>query len=253
MRTDPLRLSVLALALCALGLAACDSSTTPDPDGPFDPNPGDSFDATFGPDFVPASFVVDVTHPYFPLVPGTMYRYEGETEDGTEVILIEVMNETREVAGVTSRIVRDRVFVDGALAEDTFDWFAQDDAGNVWYLGEETCEVENDVCVNTNGAWEAGVDGARAGIYMPATPAVGQRYYQEYYDDEAEDRAAIVGTGETVTGPSGTYTDCVKTLDTTPLDPDVEEHKFYCPGIGLVLEINLENDEEIALVEVTTP
>lgn len=245
--------SALALACCVLALTGCDSSsTTTDPAGPFDPNPNDDFDATFGSPFDAGAFVADVTNPYFPLPAGTTYRFEGETEDGMEVVIVEVLSETREVAGVTAHVVRDRAYLDGALVEDTYDWFAQDADGNVWYLGEDTCEVEDDACINNDGAWEAGVDGARAGIIMPASPTAGQRYYQEYYDGEAEDRAVVVATDESVTVPAGTYTGCVQTLDTTPLEPDVQEHKFYCDGVGVVLEVNLDNGERLELVSVTT-
>lgn len=232
-------------------LTACDSAAPAA--GPFDPNPGDAFNATFGPAFVGTSFVAAVTHPFFPLVPGTTYTFQGATAGGNEVVVVEVLNDTRVVAGVTARVVRDRVYLDGILIEDTIDWYAQDDEGNVWYLGEETCEFVAGVCVSTEGSWEAGVDGARAGIVMPADPATGQRFYQEYYNGEAEDRAEVLSTSASVTVPFGSFTNCVQTLDTTPLDADVQEHKFYCAGAGFALEVHLDSGDRLELQTVAGP
>jgi hypothetical protein len=251
-RTSSPRLALVLLT--GLLLAACDESDPNNPPDVFDPNPGDDFNATFGPDFSASAFAGDeVDNPYFPLTPGTTYRYEGQTEEGFEEVVTEVTNDTREVAGVTAVVVHDRAFLDGELIEDTFDWYAQDEDGNVWYLGEETCEIEHGKCVSDEGSWEAGVDDARAGIIMPAEPEEGQRYYQEYYEGEAEDRAAVLSTNEDVSVAYGEFTGCIQTLDTTPLEPDLQEHKYYCAGIGIVLEVNLETDEQLELVEIENP
>ena len=227
----------LLIALAAL-LPACDTDPTGD------------FEVTYAPAFDPSAFVSDITNPFFPLAPGTTFRYEKETDEGLEVVVVEVTDSTHVVAGVAARIVRDREYLDGELVEDTFDWFAQDADGNVWYLGEDTCEIENGECVSRAGSWEAGVDGARAGILMPAHPAVGQAYYQEFYEGEAEDRGEVVSTSANASVPYGSFTACVRTRDTTPLEPDVLEHKVYCSGVGLVLEE--EGDERLELVDVTT-
>ena len=130
--------------------------------------------------------------------------------------------------------------VDGALLEDTFDWYAQDRWGNVWYLGEASCEFENGVCVDTEGSWEAGVDGALAGIIMWANPAAhkGVTYQQEFYEDVAEDQAKVLHTGLEVSVAAGEFSNCIETMDFTPLEPGSREHKFYCAGTGLVLEIS---------------
>ncbi len=226
--------------LAALGLTACDSST-----------PEDTFVVTFEVPFDPSKFQAEVTHPYFPLSPGTVWTYEGLTEDGLERIVVEVLAETRQVAGVTAIVVRDRVFLDGSLIEDTFDWYAQDEDGNVWYLGEDSKEIENGRVVSTEGSWETGVDGAMAGIIMPATPTVGQAYYQEFYAGEAEDRGRILSLNESVSVPAGSFTNCIQTEDTTPLERDVLEHKFYCPNVGVVLE--LEEDTRIELLSIDVP
>lgn len=253
-RVNRTLLAVVVAAGILLGvlprLAACDTEDPNPPPSVFDPNPGDDFDATFGPAFDASAFPdgAEVNHPYFPLTPGTTYRYEGETEEGFEEVVTEVTNDTREVAGVIAVVVHDRAFLDGDLIEDTYDWYAQDEEGNVWYLGEETCEIEDGECVSTAGSWEAGVDSAQAGIIMPADPEEGQRYYQEYYEGEAEDRAEVVSTDEDVAVPYGSFSGCVQTLDTTPLEPDVREHKYYCSGVGLVREVDLRTGEVVELV-----
>jgi hypothetical protein len=206
-------------------------------------------------DIVPADFTAVVDNPYYPLTPGTRYVYEGETEEGQERIEIEVLSETKEVMGVETTIVRDTAYLNGEVIEDTFDWFAQDRAGNVWYFGEDTKEYEAGEVVSAAGSWEAGVDGALPGIVMYANPAehIGEMYRQEYYEGEAEDMGQLVSATERVTIPFGSFENVVQTLDTTPLEPDVREHKFYAPGVGLIQEVNLENGETVVLVEMVTP
>ena len=239
---DYLRRTVL-LVLAGVGCAACDSDASRE----------DTFAVTYAPPFIPAAMQGAVTNPFFPLAVGTVWTYEGATEDGTERIVVEVLPETREVAGVTATVVQDRVYLDGALIEDTHDWFAQDADGNVWYLGEETAEYEGGELVTTSGSWEAGIDGAEAGVLIPAVPAVGQAYYQEFYAGEAEDRGRVLNLNASVTVPYGTFSGCLETEDTTPLEPEVLEHKYYCPGVGTVLEVDLEEDTRIELIAVEKP
>jgi hypothetical protein len=185
-----------------------------------------------------SDFVATVDNPWFPLTPGTVLNYVNE-EDG-ETGRVTVTNQTRTILGISATVVHDEVFADGALLEDTFDWYAQDRWGNVWYLGEASCEFENGVCVNTEGSWEAGVDGAMAGIIMWADPAAhkGVTYQQEFYEDVAEDQAKVLHTGLQVSVAAGDFSNCIETMDFTPLEPGSREHKFYCAGTGLVLEIS---------------
>ncbi|MEW5987343.1 MAG: hypothetical protein AB1791_11970 [Chloroflexota bacterium] len=206
-------------------------------------------------DIDPADFVARVDNPYFPLTPGTKWVYEGQVEDGVERIEVEVLADTKVVMGITVTVVRDTVYLNGEMIEDTFDWYAQDKEGNVWYLGEDTQEYENGQVVSTAGAWEAGVDGALPGIVMYADPAahLGETYRLEYYQGEAEDMAQILSVKESVTVPVGSFENVLQTLDTTPLEPDVQEHKFYAPGVGVVKEVNLETGETVVLMEVSTP
>lgn len=202
----------------------------------------------------PADFVAEVDNPWLPLVPGSTWRYEvsvgGEVE---ETVVVTVTDEEREVAGVTATVVRDVVRdADGTLVEDTRDWFAQDVDGNVWYLGEDTTSYEARKPTK-EGSWEAGVDGAQAGLVMPARPRVGDGFRQEYDAGEAEDQARVLDVAASRETAYGSWTDLLLTEDTTPLEPDVLEHKFYARGVGLVLEENLGDDEVTELVEYSGP
>ena len=211
-------------------------------------------DEPYDPVISPADFVAQIDNQYLPFTPGTTFIYEGETEDGKERIEVNVTHETKEILGVTCIVVRDRVWVDGELVEDTFDWFVQDKAGNVWYFGEDSKEYEGGKVVSAEGSWEAGVDGAKPGIIMKANPQVGDAYRQEYYEDEAEDMAEVLSLNESVSIPYGSFENCLKTMEWTPLEPDVVEHKYYAPGVGVILEVAVEGEEErVELVEVETP
>ena len=202
----------------------------------------------------PSDFVETIDNPYLPLEPGTRWEYAVTSSEGDERIVVTVLDRTKVVDGVTATVVHDKVTEkDGSLIEDTYDWFAQDTKGNVWYLGEYTKAYEGDK-VSTEGSWEAGVDGARAGVTMLAEPTVGARYKQEYYEGEAEDVGEVIATNESVTGPTGSYDRVVKTEDTTPLEPDVLEHKWYAPGVGVVQEQDISGgDEKVTLVKLTRP
>jgi hypothetical protein len=203
---------------------------------------------------IPTEWASAVTNPYFPLTPGTVWEYRGETDEGTETITVEVLADTKVIQGVTATIVRDRVYLEGSLIEDTFDWFAQDTAGTVWYLGEDSKEILDGEVISTEGSWEWGVDGALPGIIMPANPAarMGKKYRQEYYAGVAEDWGKVISVNEDVEVPYGDFEGCVQTEDWSGLDPGHREDKFYAPGIGLVLEVPKEDDESVELINVTT-
>jgi hypothetical protein len=152
-------------------------------------------------------------------------------------------------AATAAFLKHDQVFsANGDLAEDTFDWYAQDRCGNIWYLGEATTEYENGKPVSTKGSFEAGVDGAQAGVIMPARPKPGMRYRQEYYAGEAEDRAEVMSLREQVEVPLGHFRSgrVLMTRDLNPLEPKVLEYKFYARGIGPVLAVGVSggNDRE---------
>ncbi len=208
-------------------------------------------EAGCSPEIDPADFVRDVTNQYFPLEPGTTLVYEGQTADGLERVEDRVTTERRVVMGVSCVVLHDRVSLDGSLIEETFDWYAQDREGNVWYFGEDSKDYEDGKVTSTKGSWEAGVDGAQPGIIMQADPQVGDSYRQEYYAGEAEDMAKVVELGQSVTVPAGSYSDVLVTRDWTPLEPDVEEQKYYAPGVGLVLEQFVKGGEgRVELIEV---
>jgi hypothetical protein len=197
----------------------------------------------------PADFVGGIDNPYLPLAPGNrwVYRSAGPDQERTTVT---VTTDTREVQGVATTVVHDVVRdSDGEVVEDTFDWFAQDTAGNVWYFGEDTTEYDDQGRPDHSGSWEAGVDGAQAGLVMPAQPRVGDGYQQESLPGVAEDRGEVLSVDESVNVPFGSFTDVLQTEDTTPLEPGLVEQKYYAPGVGLVLEETvLGGSERVELV-----
>jgi hypothetical protein len=200
----------------------------------------------------PAGFGETIDNPYMPFIVGSNWRLEGKTDEGREVDTIIVLNQTREVMGVTTTVVKDVVKLNGGLVEKTWDWFAQDLRGNVWYFGEDTAEYEDGKIVSRSGAWEAGVDGALPGIVMPAQPVVGDAFRQEFYRGEAEDMGWVVQTGITEEVPFGSYDDAIRTLEWSPLEPKIVVEKFYAPGVGLLGEKALSGGLEIfELVEFT--
>ncbi len=215
------------------------------------------------PDFSAARFSnpVQIDNPYLPLAPGSVRVYESESSDGLEETTVEVLDETREVAGVLCRVVRDTVTLDGVVIEDTFDWLAQDDEGNVWYMGEEVDNYNYDAAgvlidITHEGSWEAGLDiagvgvVAQPGIQMLADPVVGDAYYQEFYPGEAEDEASVLDRSASVLLAGGERFTALQTRDATALDPDAVEHKFYAVGVGLVLEEHVVDGARTELVEV---
>lgn len=190
----------------------------------------------YNPVIDPDEFVLQVNNTFYPLVPGTTYIYEGMSEDGPERNEVRVTSDTKLVMGVTCIVVWDRVWLNGSLIEETYDWYAQDRNGSVWYFGEDSREIENGVIVSTEGSWEAGVDGAEPGIVMMGLPVVGEQYRQEYYKGEAEDMALVISLNSSANVPYGDFVNCVQTKDWTPLEPGVAEFKYYASGIGLVRE-----------------
>jgi hypothetical protein len=187
----------------------------------------------------PADFTVDITNRYWPMRPGDRW-ISSETDGKGDVLRVDVTVEDRTYAvadGIEARVVHDLVTRDGAVVEDTIDWYAQDADGNIWYLGEETAEYQNGQVVSTEGSWEAGVDGAQPGVAVPADPRPGTAYRQEYLAGQAEDQGLVLSTSEQVGVPTGIYSGALLTRDTTALEPDLVELKFYVPGIGPVLTL----------------
>jgi hypothetical protein len=242
MHVNRSRLPLLAVALAA-ATAACgsdepttaavDSSTTTTTSAAPVIDPGDGGD--YHPTLDPADFVTVIDNPYMPLVPGSRWVYEGDSDGEREDIEVIVTNRTRVIEGITAVVVRDTVHVGGLLVEDTYDWFAQDRDGNVWYLGEDSSDFDEDgLLVSKEGSWEYGKDGALPGIVMPADPTPGDAYRQEYQKGVAEDMGEVLRIEPNHMIGLGTYHDVVVTADWNPLEPDVIENKWYAPGIGKV-------------------
>jgi hypothetical protein len=222
-RTRYIAIAVLFLAV------ACEST----PEGPVI-EVGSA--GSYRPVLDPAAFVDVVDNPYWPLIPGSTWVYEGTDGEESERIEVTVLAERKVVHGIGAVVVRDTVTVDGQRKEDTRDWYAQDREGNVWYLGEDTKEYEDGKVVSTKGSWEAGVDGALPGIVMQADPRPGDAYRQEYYRGEAEDLAEVVRLGGAERVKAGRFDRLVVIKEWNPLEPGVVEEKSYAPGVGVVLE-----------------
>jgi hypothetical protein len=200
---------------------------------------------------LPTSFVGVIDNPYFPLKPGTTLSYRGKLDGKSATDVFSVTGETKMILGVTTTVVRDQAFIKGELVEDTEDWFAQDTEGNVWYLGEDTRELENGVVVSTEGSWEAGVRGARAGIFMPADPKVGQVFKQEDAKNVAEDCFKIVDLHASVKTPFVTSNEALQTEEFSLIEPGLADIKHYVRDIGLVRDQGA--GDFLELVSVTGP
>lgn len=238
-RRISLLLTGLALALAAIGTACGNDNdntartTTSDAVIPPVIDPGDGGD--YRPKLDPADFVSVIDNPYMPLTPGSRWVYEGDSDGEREDIEVVVTNRTRVIEGITAVVVRDTVHVAGLLVEDTYDWFAQDREGNVWYLGEDSSDFDEDgKLVSKDGSWEYGKKGALPGIVMPADPQPGDAYRQEYLVGEAEDMGEVLRIESEHEIDLGTYQNVVVTEDWTPLEPEVVENKWYAPGVGKI-------------------
>jgi hypothetical protein len=193
----------------------------------------------------PASFVDRIDNEFWPMEPGTKWvSRELDTDGNAQKVVVKVKVRTKDIQGITATVVHDVVSDHGELVENTFDWYAQDVCGNVWYLGENTKEYENGEVVTTAGSWEHGVDGAMAGVIVPADPQVGLSYRQEYSAGEAEDAAEILSLSEQAEVPFGHFTQVLLTKDFTPLHPRVLEFKLYARGIGPVLVLGVSGGSD---------
>ena len=193
----------------------------------------------------PDNFVSQVDNPYFPLEPGTTFIYRGETDGAPTRNVTYVTYDTKVILGVTTIVVHDQAFEEGVLVEDTYDWYAQDVDGNVWYFGEDTKELDEDGnVISTEGSWEAGVDGAQPGIVMLADPKKGDRYQQEFLPGVAEDMAQVLGYKKSLCVSYGCFKDVLQIKEWSPLDPGVVEHKYYAEGVGFIYAVMVKGGEE---------
>jgi hypothetical protein len=249
-------LSIIALALVAAFAAGCGSSynasssttaisTTSAPD--LAPIHG-----TYSPRIDPANFVATIDNPYFPLKPGTAFHYKGIRGKTPQTDDMVVTHQTKQILGVTSTVVRDTVSEHGRPIERTFDWYAQDKQGNVWYMGEDSLELKNGRFVKASDSWESGVNGAQPGIIMPGNPQPGDAYRQEYYPPgQALDEARVLGRNASVKVAYGAFKRALVTAERSPLEPQTEK-KYYAPGLGEVEEQVVKgHHERFQLVAVT--
>jgi hypothetical protein len=199
----------------------------------------------------PGDFTTRIDNPYWPMAPGSRWVYRETDDQGSrQKVVVRVTNRTKRVAsGIVARMVRDTVTEDGQLVEDTFDWYAQDRRGNIWYIGEDTTEYEEGKPVSKQGSFEDGVNGARRGIVMLARPRAGRRYREERAPGTAEDRARVLSRHEQVQVPFGHFTNVLMTSNTNPLEPRVQEYKWYARGVGPVLAMSVSgsSDREVLL------
>ncbi len=205
----------------------------------------------YNPAIYPNDFVPQVDNIYFKLVPGSMFIYEKKTDEGMERVEVEVTGQTKTVLGISTTVVLDKVYLNDELVEETYDWYAQDRNGNVWYFGEDVNNYENGNLKDHAGAWEAGVNGALPGIIMKANPAVGDSYRQEYSKNKAEDMGEIVALDQNINTSHQSFSGCLKTHDTSKIDSSANEYKYYCPEVGfVVLEERVNDNEKLELVSI---
>jgi hypothetical protein len=222
-------LSMLAAAAVAAGLGAEMSTAAPSRGGL--PSP--------------ASFAKRVDNPWFPLKPGTVNVYRGVSDGKQARDVFTVTHRTKTIEGIRATVIDDRVYLNGRLSERTTDWYAQAKNGDVWYLGEDTATIDAGGTVeSTDGSFQAGVDGAQAGIFMPAHPRVGATGRQEYYKGQAEDEFKVLDLNARVHTPGASSSHAMLTQETTPLEPGVLDHKVYVRGVGTVREETIKGGVE---------
>jgi hypothetical protein len=241
--------ALVATAAAGLLAAAGDVAATQSPSA----RPGElaPIHGPYAPDIDPADFVPAVENPYLPYRPGTRIHFEGvrgrtpQTDDQV------VLHRTKQILGVTCTIVRDVVSEHGRAVERTFDWFAQDRQGNVWYMGEDSFERTHGRFMEAGDSWVSGVGGAHPGIIMPADPQPGDAYRQEYYPSgEALDEARVVRLGAERSVPYGDFKDVLVTSEFSPVEPQTER-KYYARGVGEIAERVVKGHHEaFRLVEL---
>jgi hypothetical protein len=202
----------------------------------------------------PSQFVARVTNPWFPLLPGSVYRYTGIKDGKPAVDVMTVTHSRTMIAGIAATVVADRLYLSGRLEERTTDWYAQDRSGDVWYLGERTATLDaRGHVTSTSGSWKTGVGGARAGIFMPGHPFVGQAGRQEYLKGQAEDQFKVLSLKARVRTPGASSRRALLTQETTALEPGVLDHKLYVRGVGTAIENTVKGPTERLVLQSVRP
>jgi hypothetical protein len=226
-RESPLRVSALIAAFVAALAAGCGGGSS-------NALPTDSEPVMLD----PSDFTTEITNPYWPMAPGDRWVYrETDGKGAVQKVVVTVTEDTKTIMGIEARVVHDVVSEDSEVVEDTFDWYAQDTDGNVWYLGEDTAEYENGKLKTREGSWEGGVDGALPGIIVPAEPEPGQSYREEYYKGHAEDGAEVLALDALMKVPVGVFDRLLQTRNFSPLEPTYIEEKFYARDVGPVATV----------------
>jgi hypothetical protein len=241
------RLAAMTAALVLLGLSASSAAAAPSCDLPvFGPGPD------YHPQITPSDFGPSVTNPLFPLKPGRTLVYTGTKDRKKARDTFTATPRTKVIDGVTTRAVEDRLYLNRVLEERTSDYYAQDTCGNVWYFGEDTATLDDQGnVVSTEGSFHAGVNGAQPGVFMQAHPAVGRKFRQEWSQGQAEDVFKVISLASPVTVPYSTFSHALRTAETTALEPDVLDNKYYVRGIGEVTEFSVKGPvEKLELIEV---
>ena len=231
---------ILGLALAIVPLATgCQSDTTLADRAPVSPAAAQEIPPFPG----SGHFAPQITNPYMNFAPGRTFTYRTETDAGTEINTVRITDSTETIVGVVVTVVHDQVFLNGERTEDTFDWMAQDEDGNVWYFGEDTKVYSGGQLISTEGSWRAGVNG-NPGIIMLADPEVGQRYKQEDSPGVAEDMAKVLSLHATVDIDYGTWDNALQTAEWSLVESGPRDFKFYVSGVGMVMEIGGRGSHE---------
>ncbi len=248
--------AMFAVAVVATLAAGCGSSGGGSSTGarPRPTSPAWALQGAYAPTIDPADFVATIDNRYFPLTPGTSFHYEGTKDATQQTDDMVVTDQTKRVLGVTCTVVRDTVSEHGRPVERTFDWYAQDKHGNVWYMGEDALELKDGRLVRASDSWESGVNGAKPGIIVPGNPQPGDVYRQEYYPPgEALDQAHVLRLDARRAVPYGAFTGVLATEEWSPVEPQIEQ-KYYAAGVGEVMEQVVKGGHErFELVSVTHP
>jgi hypothetical protein len=206
----------------------------------------------YNPSINPADFVSKIDNRYFPLTPGTTFHFRGYSDTTPQTDDVVVTHQTKEILGIRCTVVRDTVSEHGKAVERTFDWYAQDKHGNVWYMGENSLELKHGRLVRASDSWKAGVNGDKPGIIMQGDPKRGDVYRQEYYPPGGGlDQARVLGTVAKLKVPAGTYKAVLSTIEWSPVEPQLEK-KYYAAGAGEIQEqVVAGGQERFQLVRVT--
>jgi hypothetical protein len=245
--------AAIATALVALVLGGCGSSGGETATGAHTGDPAPTH-GSYSPSIDPANFVSGVDNRCLPFKPGTTLRYRDVAENGKtpQTDTETVTHQRKRILGVDCTVVLDTVSSKGKPVERTYDWYAQDRQGNVWYFGEDARDFENGHFVKASDSWQAGIDGAQPGIIMEANPQQGDAYRQEYYPGHALDQAKVLGSSGPVKVPYRSFRTSLATVERSPLEPAVHEKKYNVPGIGVIAErVTSGNHERFDLVSVS--